>query len=150
MKHKSNLAQAATAVALTITLVGAILPMSVANAEEEKLPRKVLTGWMPYYSVKNSMAAILANKDLMSEVSPFWYSLTSATAIKDQYASAKLTIPMNTQLDLLRANGLKIIPAITDGSKKLVLAGLLAKPSTRSQVVNTITKLVLTNNYDGI
>ena len=150
MKHKSKLAQAATAVALTITLVGAILPTSVANADEEKLPRKVLTGWMPYYSVKNSMVSILANKDLMSEVSPFWYSLTSATAIKDQYASAKLTIPMKTQLDILRANGLKIIPAITDGSKKLVLAGLLAKPSTRSQVVNTITKLVLTNNYDGI
>ena len=150
MKHKSKLAQAATAVALTITLVGANLPTSVANADEEKLPRKVLTGWMPYYSVKNSMVSILANKDLMSEVSPFWYSLTSATAIKDQYASAKLTIPMKTQLDILRANGLKIIPAITDGSKKLVLAGLLAKPSTRSQVVNTITKLVLTNNYDGI
>ena len=128
MKHKSKLAQAATAVALTITLVGAILPTSVANADEEKLPRKVLTGWMPYYSVKNSMVSILANKDLMSEVSPFWYSLTSATAIKDQYASAKLTIPMKTQLDLLRANGLKIIPAITDGTKKLVL----------------------TNNYDGI
>lgn len=150
MKHKSKLAQAANAVALAITLVGAILPTSVANADEEKLPRKVLTGWMPYYSVKNSMVSILANKDLMSEVSPFWYSLTSATAIKDQYASAKLTIPMKAQLDLLRANGLKIIPAITDGSKKLVLAGLLAKPSTRSQVVNTITKLVLTNNYDGI
>ena len=150
MKHKSKLAQAATAVALTITLASATLPMAVATADDEKLPRKILTGWMPYYSVKNSMAAILANKDLMSEVSPFWYSLSSATAIKDQYASAKLTIPMKTQLDLLRANGLKIIPAITDGSKKLVLAGLIAKPSTRSQVVNTITKLVLTNNYDGI
>ena len=150
MKRKFTSTQSFIAVALTLILTGAILPIAVANADEEKLPRKVLTGWMPYYSVKNSMAAILANKDLMSEVSPFWYSLTSATGIKDQYASAKLTIPMKTQLDILRANGLKIIPAITDGSKKLVLAGLLAKPSTRSQVVNTITKLVLTNNYDGI
>ena len=150
MKRKFTSTQSFIAVALTLILTGAILPIAVANADEEKLPRKVLTGWMPYYSVKNSMAAILANKDLMSEVSPFWYSLTSATGIKDQYASAKLTIPMKTQLDLLRANGLKIIPAITDGTKKLVLAGLLAKPSTRSQVVNTITKLVLTNNYDGI
>jgi len=131
-------------------LASATFPMALATADEEKLPRKVLTGWMPYYSVKNSMAAILANKDLMSEVSPFWYSLTSATTIKDQYASAKLTIPMKTQLDLLRTNGLKIIPAITDGTGKLVLAGLIAKASTRSQVVNTITKLVLTNNYDGI
>ncbi len=150
MKRKFTSAQPFTAIALMLILTGAILPTSVANADEERLPRKILTGWMPYYSVKNSMTSILANKDLMSEVSPFWYSLTSATAIKDQYASAKLTIPMKTQLDVLRANGLKIIPAITDGSKKLVLAGLLAKPSTRSQVVNTITKLVLSNNYDGI
>ena len=150
MKRKSKLLRHSTAVLITLICVSALLPTQLAKADEEKLPRKVLTGWMPYYSVKNSMAAILANKDLMSEVSPFWYSLTSATAIKDQYVGAKLTIPMNTQLDLLRANGLKIIPAITDGSKKLVLAGLLAKPSTRSQVVNTITKLVLSNNYDGI
>ena len=150
MKRKFTAGQSFTAIALTLILTGAILPVTTANADEERLPRKILTGWMPYYSVKNSMTSILANKDLMSEVSPFWYSLTSATAIKDQYASAKLTIPKKTQLDILRANGLLIIPAITDGTKKLVLSGLLAKPSTRSQVVNTITKLVLTNNYDGI
>ena len=150
MKRKYTSTQSFMAIALTLILTGAILPVTTANADEERLPRKILTGWMPYYSVKNSMTSILANQDLMSEVSPFWYSLSSATAIIDQYASAKLTIPKKTQLDILRANGLLIIPAITDGTKKLVLSGLLAKPSTRSQVVNTITKLVLTNNYDGI
>lgn len=150
MKRKYTSTQSFIAIVLTLILTGAILPVTTANADEERLPRKILTGWMPYYSVKNSMTSILANKDLMSEVSPFWYSLSSATAIKDQYASAKLTIPKKTQLDILRANGLLILPAITDGTKKLVLSGLLAKPSTRSQVVNTITKLVLTNNYDGI
>lgn len=150
MKRKYTSTRSFMAMALTLILTGAILPVTTANADEERLPRKILTGWMPYYSVKNSMTSILANKDLMSEVSPFWYSLSSATAIKDQYASAKLTIPKKTQLDILRANGLLILPAITDGTKKLVLSGLLAKPSTRSQVVNTITKLVLTNNYDGI
>ena len=150
MKRKSKWPTSATAIALTLILTSTTLPFESAMADEEKLPRKILTGWMPYYSVKNSMATILANKDLMGEVSPFWYSLTSATTIKDQYAGAKLTIPKKTHLDILRANGLLIIPAITDGAKKLVLAGLLAKPSTRSQVVNTITKLVITNNYDGI
>jgi spore germination protein YaaH len=150
MKRKYTSTQSFIAIVLTLILTGAILPVTTANADEARLPRKILTGWMPYYSVKNSMTSILANKDLMSEVSPFWYSLSSATAIKDQYASAKLTIPKKTQLDILRANGLLILPAITDGTKKLVLSGLLAKPSTRSQVVNTITKLVLTNNYDGI
>jgi spore germination protein YaaH len=150
MKRKYTSTQTFMAIALTLILAGSILPVTTANADEQNLPRKILTGWMPYYSVKNSMTSILANKDLMSEVSPFWYSLSSATAIKDQYAGAKLTIPKKTQLDILRANGLLILPAITDGTKKLVLSGLLAKPSTRSQVVNTITKLVLTNDYDGI
>lgn len=150
MKHNPKLCSSARALLVLVICASALLPAPVAQADEEKLPRKILTGWLPYYSVKNSMVSILANKDLMSEVSPFWYSLTSATTFKDQYASAKLTIPMKAQLDLLRANGLKIIPALTDGTKKLVLAGLIEKPSTRSQVVNTITKLVLTNNYDGI
>jgi spore germination protein YaaH len=150
MKRKYTSTQSLMAIVLALILAGSILPVTSANADEQNLPRKILTGWIPYYSVKNSMTSILANKDLMSEVSPFWYSLSSATAIKDQYAGAKLTIPKKTQLDILRANGLLIIPAITDGTKKLVLSGLLAKPSTRSQVVNTITKLVLTNNYDGI
>ena len=80
MKRKYTSTQSLMAIALMLLLTAAILPVTTANADEEKLPRKVLTGWMPYYSVKNSMAAILANKDLMSEVSPFWYSLTSATA----------------------------------------------------------------------
>jgi len=150
MKRKYTSTQSFVAILLTLILAGSILPMTSANADEQNLPRKILTGWMPYYSVKNSMTSILANKDLMSEVSPFWYSLLSATAIKDQYAGAKLTIPKKTQLDILRANGILILPAITDGTKKLVLSGLLAKSSTRSQVVNTIIKLVLTNNYDGI
>ena len=118
MKRKYTSTQSFMAIALTLILTGAILPVTTANADEERLPRKILTGWMPYYSVKNSMTSILANKDLMSEVSPFWYSLSSATAIKDQYASAKLTIPKKTQLDILRANGLLILPAITDGTKK--------------------------------
>ena len=50
----------------------------------------------------------------------------------------------------MRNAGLSIIPTITDGTDKLVLAGLLKNPASRTQIVSAIMNLVRTNNYDGI
>lgn len=57
---------------------------------------------------------------------------------------------MAEQVQLLRSQGFKILPAITDGTKKLVLSGYLGKESTRKEVVTTLTNLVVNNNFDGI
>jgi hypothetical protein len=43
-----------------------------------------------------------------------------------------------------------IIPTITDGTEKLVLANLLSKPVSRKQVVDAIVATVASQNYDGI
>jgi spore germination protein YaaH len=53
-------------------------------------------------------------------------------------------------LNALRSANLQIIPTITDGTSKGILAGLLKNPKLRTQVVNVIMNLVRTNNYDGI
>jgi spore germination protein YaaH len=50
----------------------------------------------------------------------------------------------------LRNAGFSLIPTITDGTDKGVLAGLLAKPAARKQIVETITAMVVSNNYDGV
>jgi hypothetical protein len=50
----------------------------------------------------------------------------------------------------LKSNGLVLLPTITDDTKKLVLAGLLANSTTRSSIVQSIKELVLRHNYDGI
>jgi spore germination protein YaaH len=50
----------------------------------------------------------------------------------------------------MRNAGLSIIPTITDGTSKLVLAGLLKNPTSRTQVVSAIMNLVRANKYDGI
>ena len=44
----------------------------------------------------------------------------------------------------------KIIPTITDGTAKGVLAKLLASNSSRSNIISTIVALVNQYNYDGI
>jgi spore germination protein YaaH len=43
-----------------------------------------------------------------------------------------------------------IIPTITDGTDKLMLANLISKPVSRKQVVDAIVATVASQNYDGI
>ena len=115
-----------------------------------KPARKIFTGWIPYYSVRSSVARVIAYQEMIGEVSPFWYSLTNSKSVKNQFTSANPSLKMAEQVQLLRAQGITILPAITDGTKKLVLYGYLSKESTRKEVVSTITTLVVKNNFDGI
>ena len=143
---------------LTFTLLFSLLTHTLflpASQAEENVPRKILTGWIPYYSMKTALPDVLNNADLIKEVMPFWYTLkyngkTKAPEILDLYAPANPSVPISEPLTALRNANLQIIPTITDGTSMGVLAGLLKNPTSRTQVVNVIMNLVRTNNYDGI
>ena len=145
-------------VGLTFTLLFSLLastPFLPATHSEENVPRKILTGWIPYYSMKTALPDVLNNVDLIKEVMPFWYTLkyngkTKAPEITDLYAPANPSVPISVPLTALRNANLQIIPTITDGTSEGVLAGLLKSPTSRTQVVNAIMNLVRVNNYDGI
>ena len=118
-------------------------------------PRKILTGWIPYYSIKTSLPAALNNSDLINEVMPFWYTLkydgkNKSAFVSDLYAPANPSVPIATPLAALRGAGFKIIPTITDGMDKLVLSNLLSTPANRTKTAKTIYDFVAINNYDGI
>ncbi|HEX7405785.1 MAG TPA: glycosyl hydrolase family 18 protein [Candidatus Nanopelagicaceae bacterium] len=113
-------------------------------------PRRILTGWIPYYSMNTALPDAVANGDLIKEVMPFWFTLKSESKITDLYTPANPNVPMMVPLATMRDSGFTVIPTITDGTDKLALATLLANASKRAQVVKTITDLVMTNNFDGI
>lgn len=125
-----------------------LAPISTGVAQSP--PRKILTGWIPYYGMKTALPDAVANGDLIKEVMPFWYTLKSETKITDLYTPSNPGVPISTPLTTMRDSGFQIIPTITDGTDNLVLAKLLSVPKTRTQVVNTITNLVVANNFDGI
>ena len=169
-----------------ITLFGLVVPSSVHTATaNNKEPRKIVTGWIPYYSIDRVLprvrkltpsiptgvnqqavcdssqygptenAAIensylFRNKDLMKEVLPFWFSLKSPTLIRNDYTTGNPSWPMADTVCLMRRAGMQIIPTMTDGTAKLVLAGYLANPTTRTTIVNSIVNLVNVNGFDGI
>ena len=86
---------------------------------------------------------------------PFWYTLkfdgkNQKAVVTDLYTPANPSVPMAQTVGALRNAGFALIPTITDGTAKDVLAGLLAKPAARTQIVEAITTMVVTNNYDGI
>jgi spore germination protein YaaH len=143
---------------LTSKLLAAVFALSVVfspQAHSANQPRKILTGWIPYYSMKTSLPAALNNADLIKEVMPFWYTLkyngkTKSAYVSDLYVSGNPSIPIATPLAAMRAAGFQIIPTITDGTDKLVLSNLLANPTSRTKTANTIFDYVMANNFDGI
>ena len=143
------------AVATLVSIASAILPAITSPATADNPPRKILSGWIPYYSIKTSLPAAINNADLIKEVMPFWYTLkfngkTQSTVVTDLYTPANPSVPMAQTVGALRNAGFALIPTITDGTEKDVLAGLLAKPAARTQIVQAITNMVVTNNFDGV
>ena len=149
------------AIALLVTIAMATQLVSSANAEPSNsanintTPRKILTGWIPYYGMSTSLPTAVANADLINEVMPFWYTLklnskTKAPYILDLYTPGNPSIAIDVPLTTMRNAGFKIIPTITDGTDKLVLAKLLAKSSDRANVIKSIMDLVTSKNFDGI
>ncbi len=152
-----NLGRRYSHVALAISLIAPffLAPFNAPASQADNPPRKILTGWIPYYSTRTSLASAQLNKDLIREVMPFWYTLkynskTSLSSVVDLYTPANPSIPMDQTLASLRSAGFSIIPTITDGTAKDVLAGLLAKPAARKQIIETITALVVQKQFDGI
>jgi spore germination protein YaaH len=129
------------------------------SARADNPPRKILSGWIPYYSIKTSLPAALANPDLISEVTPFWYTLKDAKTIQDNYTPANPNLPIAGTIAQLQAAGYLVLPTITDGTStdpktgksiQLSLSSLLADSAMEKSIVSTILTLVTTNKYDGI
>ena len=135
---------------LIATTVFSLIFSTLTPASASNPPRRILSGWLPDYSLSRNLPTVEGNLDLIRDISPFWYGLTGAATIKDKYALGRYTTPKTTVIARLKANGLLLLPTITDDMQKLELAGLLANSTSRTSIVQTIKDLVLRHNYDGI
>ena len=130
---------------------------SVPPATSDEVARKIISGWMPYYSTKRSLASIETNTAYINEVMPFWYTLKYTASSKKiritdlytPFVGSKGAKPA-VVIDSLTALGVRALPTITDGTDKSVLSGLMADPKSRTEMVALITALVVDNKFAGI
>jgi spore germination protein YaaH len=130
-------------------MVGVLVPVP-SEAATAPTPRRIVTGWGYFNTTSASaLSAIQENADLLSDVSPFWYSATwdgSTSAI----TPASYAANRDSVLPLIKATGVAVLPTITDGMAAHRMATVLAGTTTRTALANQIVATVLGEGYDGI
>ena len=143
----------AVVLGLLASLIGGASP-----AQAEPAPVRILSGWMPYWMTSPSnpegVNSAVQNADLFVDVSPFWYSATSApggnvqVGVNRNFTSAATSIPW--AMGQLKGAGLTVIPAIADGSGKGRMAAVLADPAKRAAHIGDLVAMVTGGGYDGL
>jgi spore germination protein YaaH len=143
----------AGASALFVALLGTVVAgpgTSPSRDASAATPARFVTGWIPNWSgsaVTEGTRAITQGSDsVFAEVSPFGFSAVAADRIATSGTETNLTNAVNA----LRSRGLPVVPSITDGTGRLVMATILDNAATRTLHVQTITNLVVSRGYDGI
>lgn len=130
--------------ALAVSLAGVV---SAPPAAAET--RRVVSGWLPSWSLEASVATTVANADIFAEASPFLYKAKAsggATTVTTGLSEEVIAGAVNA----LHGAGIKVIPSVVDNSAARAMAALLADPVGRAAHVAQLTTLVTTRGFDGI
>ncbi len=142
MRIRPRVASLAALGVVAATLLAAGAPAGAATNP----PRRIVSAWLPYWTASASTASAVANKDLFTDASPFWFTASSATTITAQLDVAT----RQTVTDQLHAAGIPVFPSVTDSLPAHGMAAVLADPATRLQHVNALLATVIAGGYDGI
>lgn len=134
------------AVLLSLFLVVELAPAAQA---EDVPPRRIISGWMPYWSTKDGLSTITTNNDLVAEATPFWFSVKSPSQIIDQYEPLNAT-PMLTTIATLKSSGVKVLATFTDGTGKLAMQGIMKDATKRATLIATLVQTATDFGFDGI
>ncbi|MEO8265639.1 MAG: glycosyl hydrolase family 18 protein [Ilumatobacteraceae bacterium] len=112
-------------------------------------PNGFISGWVPYWNAPQGRVAYTTPEatPLFKDISPFFYSAQADGTI----ALVGSATQLKTTVDTAQVRGIKVLPSITDGSGKWIMATvILANTTSRAQHVQNIVDLVMTKGFDGI
>ncbi len=112
-------------------------------------PSGFISGWVPYWNATQGRVAYMtpAATPMFKDISPFFYS----AQVDGTIALVGSATQLKTTVDTAQARGLKVLPSITDGSGKWIMATvILANTTSRAQHIQNIVDLVNLHGFDGI
>ena len=147
-RRPARVVAGALAAVLGAGLVGVALPVTAEAADPA--PRPIMSGWIPYWATSDGVDSLVANEDLFTDVSPFWYSAQLLSNGNIRIAQSVSSASKTYLLDSVRPTGVPIMPAVTDGMAAREMAAVMASPTKRGQLVSQLVNVVVANDYDGI
>ena len=138
--------KSALAVGIAAVLVGVGLSSLSAPAQAQAQPRRIVSGWLPYWGTADAVASMQANADLMSDVGGFWHSALSSTVISDRVPDAQRAAIVAQA----HAAHLRVYATVADGTPKGKMASILRSSTLRANQVHALVALAERGDYDGI
>ncbi|MER6775858.1 MULTISPECIES: glycosyl hydrolase family 18 protein [unclassified Streptomyces] len=138
-----KIALTALLTAATLTLMGAA--PAPAPAESHAPATRTVSAWLPWWNIETGYQDARAHAGQLHTVSPFWYATSSATAVDGETGAGNRRI-----IDGLRAEGVKVVPTVTEGLDAPAMAALLGDPDRRAAHVNALVAVATSRAYDGL
>lgn len=104
-----------------------------------------LGAFLVWWDQDGGLNTIKDRVDQFTNISPFWYELTSDGAIQlfENAEDKKVT-------SYLRHNHIKILPSVSNEQTREPLASIIADSSRRAAHVDELVDLVVNRHYDGL
>ena len=144
-----------TGVSLTPVQAASVDPAIVTTATvtsgppPAQPPRRMVTGWLPYWNMSAAMSSVTSNAKVFTDVSPFWFS-ASGTAPSVHINSETSGIDVPSVVSKLHSLGIQVIPTVTDGTHWMQMSTQMSGSYNRGLIVSRLVNVVTANNFDGI
>lgn len=130
-----------------------IVIWSIAMATAAAPVRRV-SGSLVFWDQARGFASIVANAELLTEISPYWYHVGENARVEPYRSAGGGSYEDPAILAFLRSRGILVIPTVAnihqghpDGP---LVSRTLATASLRDAHVAGLVQLAVTNNYDGL
>ena len=133
-----------------ICLLAIVLLGPVASGS---LQRRVSAN-LVFWDQARGFDSIVANADVLSDVSPFWYHVGADGSVLPYRTETGATYEDPAILQFLRGRGILVIPSVTnivdgiwDGA---LVSRIIRDPSLAAVNIGNLVQLAVNNGYDGI
>jgi spore germination protein len=133
--------------------IGVVAVALLGPAASASLQRRVSAN-LVFWDQNRGFDTIIANADVLSEVSPFWYHVGADGRILPYRTEAGATYEDSSIPLFLRGRGILVIPSVTnivdgvwDGA---LVSRIIDDPVLAAANISNLVQLAVNNSYDGI
>jgi len=131
--------------ALAAAAAAALLLCAGGPAPAPARPARMISVWLPYWSMAAAGSSTLAHASQIGTASPFWYAVSASGMVVPEQGAGNAAL-----VSALRARGMAVVPTVTESAGLQQFDKMLSSPSRRAAVVAALIDIVRQGAYAGL